>query len=80
MDRANAELDEEEARHAREGGGIAVTPGIIAGGISVLIGVLLLVVFICVGFINFYALVLCGLLIVGGGVRVVLSFLGQGVD
>jgi len=80
MAQANAELDEEEARHKREGGGIAITPGIIAGIISMLLGMILLVVMVCVGFFSFYLLILCGVLIVGGGVRVVLSFTGQGVD
>jgi len=80
MAKANAELDEEEARHRREGGGIAITPGIIAGLISILLGIILLVVMVCTGFIWFYGLILCGVLIIGGGVRVVLSFTGQGTD
>ena len=80
MAKANAELDEEEERHRREGGGIHFTPGIIAGLISILLGLTLLVVMVCTGFIWFYGLILCGFLIIGGGVRVVLSFTGQGTD
>ena len=79
MEKANAELDEDEARRSRQGR-IAITPGIIAGVLSVILGVVLLAVMLLVGFFTFYLLVVCGLLIVGGGVRAVLSFLGQGWD
>lgn len=79
MARANADLDEEEARHRREGGGIHFTPGIIAGVIAFLVGSLGMVLFMCL-FPNFYVICLCGALALGGLIRAILSFLGQGVD
>lgn len=79
MAKANAELDEEEARHRREGGGIHFTPGIIAGVIAFLVGSLGMLLFMCL-FPNFYIICLCGALALGGLIRAILSFLGQGVD
>lgn len=81
MDKANAELDEEEARHAREGGGIHFTPGIIGGALAFIIGSLLVVLFICLPVpFKFYIICFCGAIALGGLVRCVLSFLGRGVD
>ncbi len=79
MAKANAELDEQEARHAREGGGIHFTPGIVGGGIAFLVGSLLFLLFLCV-FAHPIVLVACGVIALGGLIRCVLSFLGQGVD
>ncbi len=79
MAKANADLDEEEQRHAREGGGIHFTPGIIGGGVAFLVGSLLFCVFICV-FAHPIVLVACGVIALGGLIRCVLSFLGKGVD
>lgn len=76
MAKANAELDEEEARHRREGGGIAITPGIILGVSMFVIGIALFVILLLVGFCSIWPLVFAGV----GLVRAVLSFLGQGVD
>lgn len=80
MEKANADLDEEEERHRREGGGIHFTPGIIGGSIAFLVGSILLVIcFVICGF-NLYVLSACGVLALGGLVRAVLSYMGQGVD
>lgn len=79
MAKANAELDEEEARHRREGGGIHFTPGIIGGLLAFVIGSLGAVVTICV-FPNFFLICFCGAVALGGLIRCVLSFLGKGVD
>lgn len=81
MDRANAELDEDEARRAREGGGIHFTPGLIGGALAFVVGSLLVVLFICLPVpFKFCIICFCGAIAVGGLVRCVLSFLGQGVD
>lgn len=79
MAKANADLDEEEARHAREGGGVHFTPGIIGGLLAFVIGSLGAIVVICV-FPNIFLICFCGAIALGGLIRCVLSFLGQGVD
>ena len=79
MERAHAELDEEEVRR-RSGGGLSINPGIIQGAISVSLGFLLLVVMYFVGCCPIYGLVVACFLIVGGIVRIILGFTGQGTD
>ena len=80
MRKANADLDEEEYRRRREGGGIAFTPGIIAGLAMLVFGLLGIAVMICVGFISIRLMVFCAAFAIVGLVRAVLSFNGQGFD
>lgn len=78
MDRAHAELEEDEARRAREWRPVTFTPGMI-GGVAVFIvcsilGVLalaMLQLYLAIGLFCFAVL---------GLVRAVLSYLGRGVD
>ncbi len=79
MEKAHADLEEEEARRSR-GGGLAISPGIVQGSISVVLGLVVLVVslFVPCGFM--YMLICAGVLILGGIVRIVLGFTGTGTD
>jgi small-conductance mechanosensitive channel len=80
MDKAHEDLDAEEDRRRQQSGGLAIHPGIIQGIISIILGFLVLIV----AFISpcgfFYILIISGVLILGGIVRIVLGFLGQGTD
>ncbi len=77
MDKAHDELDEEEDRHRREGGGIALTPGIITGGVMFILGAVLFIAAIFV-YPCFWVLVAFGFLALSGLVRLVLAYRGEG--
>jgi uncharacterized Zn finger protein (UPF0148 family) len=78
MDRAHAELDEQEERHRREGGGVHFTPGII-GGFAVFV-VFVLLAALCLLALQLYFAIGCLCVAFLGLARCVLSFLGRGVD
>jgi hypothetical protein len=78
MAKAHADLDEDEAKRARERRPVVFTPGLV-GGATVFVVCSLL----AVGSLLLYNLYLAiGLLVfaVGGLFRAVLSFVGRGVD
>ena len=80
MDKAHAELDEEEERHRRESRGIHFTPGIMAGLGMFLVGSLACVTMVCIGFISIRLIVICAVFAIIGLVRAILAFKGQGID
>lgn len=78
MDRAHAELDEDEATRAREWRPVVFTPGMIGGTAVFVIFSLLAVLFLLM--FQLYLAVGCLAFAVLGLARAVLSYLGRGVD
>lgn len=78
MDKAHAELNEDEAKRARERRLVVFTPGIV-GGLSLFVVCSLLAVLSLLLY-NLYLAIGLMVFAVLGLFRAILSFLGQGVD